>query len=360
MRNILFCIFITFAGFACNDELPIDTVIKKSSLMPTEEVYYAQSKFINDHLFRLSVKNLNKHEIGLYKAKPAWTPKSGLRATLKGKLTKYNVDTEHVNQDEYDWIFIINPDPVFQNQFGSKTVECEVTPSDNFHESPWFPAKDTDKPSPLLRKQLCLYGPWVNDDKGSNHPEIHPIDALWWREREESNDYVILTLVQDAAKGRFRNIGDYDFSSGFDGGGWVKWVNYPQEEAILIPFEYNSSGNEYPKIDIEELHAINVTTALKPEFVDSDNGTNHKLKLNENGAFASQMPTIIEVNEPLGKSLNLGVQFKEISIEGDGIIRGFISIKAAIGHPETKDEGVLVLKFHFSKGVNRDELPTHE
>jgi hypothetical protein len=356
----MFWIVIVFIGLSCNDELPVDTVIKKSSLTPTDEIYYAKSSIINEHLFKLSVKNLNKHEIGRYNAVEApWIPISGNREILKGELDKYSVETGHEDQDEYDWNLLIIPDPICHSQFDDEKIECEVTPSDLFHESPWFPKKGTGKPSLLLGKHLCLYGPWVFDKGNDYQQEIHPIDAIWWQEREESNNDVVLMLVQDAAKGRYRNFYDYDFNAILGSVGWVKWVNYPQEEEILIPFEYNQMGSEYLKIDIEELYAINVTTALKLEFVDSDNGSNHKLKIQENGLIAYTLSTIVEVNEPAGKSLNLGVQFKEVSIDANSKIHGFVSIKAAIGHPTTKDEGVLVLKFHFSKGLNSD-LPKKE
>ncbi len=358
-----------------NEKNQIETLININKLPAATATFKQRFDFIIANQFGLSVRNLDKHEIGIYQEGPPgpWKPISGFRETLKGRVKHYKVSDSHEwdknslgeYQDEYDWNITVELFSVFAKLLNTDLdpVLCEVTPSDQFHNNPWFPPKGSGKPSALLGKDICVYGPWVldagdkNNNDGNNGREIHPIDAIWWQDVEGNNDETSLMLVQDAAKGRYRRAEHYDPKAAQDPN-WTPWVKYPQKEEIKIPFIYNQQKGEYPIIKIEKKVWLNVDTHIP-------NGNNriiHKLILDENKipikGLKWELPILAEViEEPgvgsdLSAGQNLRIDFSDVSITGAGPIIGYVRILADIGDRTSKEEGILVLKIRYSKGID--------
>jgi hypothetical protein len=336
---------------------PVDTLVKVSALPSCSAD--AEARFVKDKLFGVSVQNLHHHNIFRFDSKKGrWRPINGFRETLCGRLVKYSVATGHSDQKEYDWNIDVKPAAAFARSLGTDTVECEVTPAVPLRQNDVFPPKGSGRPSLLLGKDLCLYGPWVKDLGFHDQREIHPAEAIWWRDLSNSSDIDVM-LIQDAAIHRFTELADYDFDEDHDGTPdsnprWVPWVQYPQMEEIKIPFRYDASTARYLVITIESPRAMKVVTHLFSELADSDDSSNHKLRAAAAFPTAANQPILAEVRETVTQ--HTGVQFTDLCKTANGVVNGNIRVLVAIGRPDTRDAGYLLLRFKTSSGSNSPVL----
>jgi hypothetical protein len=336
-------------------EPPVDTTVNLSTLPSCNSDSEAAARFVDGNQFGVSVQNLHHHNIFRFDSRKApWRPISGFRETLCGRVAKYYVATEHPDQSEYDWNIDVTPAAAFAPSMGAGTVECEITPAVPLRTNELFPPKGSGRPSLLLGKDICVYGPWVKDLGHHDQREIHPAEAIWWRDLSDSSGMDVL-LIQDAAIHRFTELADYDFDEDHDGHPdsnprWAPWVQYPHMEEVKIPFRYDPSTGRYLVLGIETPRAVRVVTHLFSELADSDNGSNHRLKTVSARPVAVRQQILAEVNETIGQFT--GVQFGDLCRAADGVVNGNIRVLVALGRPDTRDAGYVLLRFKKSSGTN--------
>lgn len=354
-----------------------DRQIDTSKLPQPSTDYLNEFTRIVQEQFGIKVTNLSGHRIGFGSARPGpWLPVTGFRETLRGRLKKYEVGTGHAfdlyqgsndtvyMQGEYDWNLYIVPADSHKERFKDEDlIVGEVTPAENYYDNRWFPLKGTKRPSLLLTRDLCIYGPFIYDQGNTNDDndgyEIHPIDAIWW---SEGSDQVMVILLQDAAKGRFRDVGmfttdprDAHFPE------WKPWIEYPQLEEIRIPFSYDPQNGNYQHIMVDVITAMDISTGQQTGWIDSDEGAEHQLL--QKGPLGQpdvvQLPVLVRVTEEKGfENRQIAVQFTGLTRDAGGIIRGYVQLVAALGDKLNRHEGLLELALTFKKGDNTPVL-TH-
>jgi hypothetical protein len=252
----------------------------------------------------------------------------------------------------------IEPAPSHREKFNASRITGEVTPAENFYDNIWFPLKGTGRPSILLNYEMCVYGPYIKDKGNDDGLEMHPIDAIWWQRTAANANEVRIMLLQDAAKGRFREAGMYHKESCDDHfTDWKPWIQYPQLEEIKIPFSYDPAEGKFTHVVISVHNNWDITTELQTDWRDSDDGTQHQLLLgkNENLTVYVNMPVVVRVTEGSGKAnRQIAVQFTNLTRDAQGIIRGYIQLLVALGDKVNKHEGVIVFTLAFSKEQNSD------
>ena len=162
-------------------------------------------------------------------------------------------------------------------------MEGEVTPDDGktasgaeFYNNPWFYVEpetgewwsfitdyffySQEYYSPLKGQLICMYGPWVGDGGHGGRPEIHPSEAIWWRDGENKQENVTLLgggtvpqgdgayhimLLQDDSN-RFYRIDCFIAPGGGkkmsevdpeDWEDWQPWAQSPRSAVFRISFE---------------------------------------------------------------------------------------------------------------------------
>jgi hypothetical protein len=241
-----------------------------------------------------------------------------------------------------------------------------VTPPLSLRSISFFPTEGNEGGCPLIGKPIAIYGPWVSDVGHDNQREIHPAEAIWWRNSASGNADIELILLQDAACNRFDDRSFYDFDEDGDGQPdseplWVPWEIYPQVEEVKIPFQYNGSNGNYPVIHIEEVEAENITTLLNPNQLDSDDGSDHKLRASGgNTAALFNEPTLVEVQEEPSASLNYAIRFIDLCKAKDGTMRGYVQVLVSLGNANAIEKhGYTVLRITQTEASNRPTNSTN-
>lgn len=152
-----------------------------------------------------------------------WKPISGNREVLCGQFANYyvasghNASSGHEQQCESDWNIDILPSAAFAPSMGAEQVEGEVTPPLSLRSISFFPIAGHEGECSLVGKPIAIYGPWVFDLGNDSQREIHPAEAIWWRNSVSGNADIELILLQDAACNRFDDRSFYDFDEDGDG-----------------------------------------------------------------------------------------------------------------------------------------------
>lgn len=347
-----------------------DRIVIKSSLAEPDGDFMREFERIQIMQMGLKVTNLRSHYIGCSEAKPGpWAPITKYKETLKGELTSYSVDVGHQfdsytgtdgktkTQLEYDWRLMVLPAETHRETFNDGWVLCEVTPPLNFWENIWFPLKESEKPSLLLNYDLCIYGPYVRDYGAMWDPdEMHPIEAIWWERKDVPEREIRVMLVQDAAKGRFREEAMYNKKTCDDNyTDWKPWVENPQLQEIKIPFSYDPADKTFTDIRLEVLRAVDISTQNQSNWSDDDDGTQHQLFFNSGAkqTTLSNFPVVIRVTEDRGiNNKHIAVQFTDITCDSQGIIRGYVKLLVALGDSANQHEGAMVFNLTFRQTKN--------
>lgn len=358
MKATPFCasviLFMSLAPSSC-EERAEHTLVRLDTLPTCSEQFMTDAEFVIANQFGVAVQNLNHHEIFMIPStKAPWRPITGFRETVGGRLERYIPKTEpHPEDKEYDWNLELHANRAFAPRMGTEMITGEVTPAHRLRNNRIFPLQGTGIKSPLIDREICMYGPWVLDVGNSNGREIHPAEAIWWQNTPGSNLDVELMLVQDGALNRFTDACHFTFA-GSRPEGWAPWVEYPHKEEVKIPFQYDPQTRRYAVIRITELRSLKIETELFPELGDSDDGADHKLKTSPppNAPVFFEL-TLVEVRE--GNDELLGVQFSDICKTSSGIIRGNVRLLTAIGKVDTRDPGFIYLRFKTTFATNRGE-----
>lgn len=163
-----------------------------------------------------------------------WKPADDTKRVLVGELDDYEFyNPRFTSGDEADMCLMINPDEPFRSLLDDvinimtadqqeelkdrkrgpgHTIECEVTPDQEYYDNQWFPTSGGQ--SPLIGRQVGVYGPWVRDLGHGGRPEIHPCEVIWWRSGNVAFAnarvvrWIILVLQDDS--NRFDRQANYD------------------------------------------------------------------------------------------------------------------------------------------------------
>lgn len=368
---------LAFSG--CVDELE-DTLVDAAALPPSSNSDVQNWNFSREESFGMTVKN-RYNFIGFTKARSSavWHPMSGRKEVLAGMMQEFFV--YDVIGDEYDWNIRMIPNASFEHliygtppDFGNHTivpkkcsfngveVNCmyvEVTPDESLYENQWFPNRKANPdrlfnpsapafvqpPSPIKGRQVACYGAWVRDNEHDFWAEIHPMEAIWWKNSSTAADtFYVLCLMDDSNR--------FDRRSEFDGTTdttWRPWVAPPMVMEIQIPFEYDFKHQDGYTVDIEELKAHNVVTNTVPNSGDSDDNRFHRLRFKSSKSQSVETPgapsrVLVSVNENFSNDSNLGVSFQEISKRADGSIIGYTRLTTAFGREGDGNEGYHMLR----------------
>jgi hypothetical protein len=317
-----------------------------------------------------------------------WKPVNGKKMVVCGLLNNYFVYKG--SGDEYDWnleiipaldfkYIIEHPRRLVEDKSNWKTCErngffydcfqAEITPDETLFENDWFPDRELEfngslKPEWLqadpiaLNQNVCVYGAWVLDGGHTWRPEIHPTEAIWWRNRSEGKDEYFVFGIQDDSD-RYDDPGDFEFDQDF-GVRWRPWAKAPIVTQIKIPFEYDGTFSDHPVITIEEELKVRHQVLIPNQGLgDSDSGTNHQLKFQDKKLIDITQPSniLVEVNEQVSNPGLLDVRFSDICRRENGNIIGYVQVTTAYGKDSDGKEGYHVLKITITHPSKKVEQP---
>jgi hypothetical protein len=257
---------------------------------------------------------------------------------------------------EFDWSLKVSPNAPFIPFLKEGDILGKVTPPPKLRDDEFFiPVGEGQRL--LVGKEICMYGAWVLDAGSRDQREVHPVEAIWFKDNPGDNSDVHLFLIQDATVKRFTEFSNYDFDEDDDGHGefqpgWAPWVTFPQTEEIKIPFQYDPQVGRFAVIQVLQVKSLNISTDLDPALTDSDNPPDHKLRprtrFNTTGFDAPTLVHVIEAPAP-----TKGIQFTDICRSPNGVINGNVRVLVALGLPGSRETGMMRIRFHTSFSNNQ-------
>ncbi|MGQ0816101.1 MAG: hypothetical protein ACT4O1_16850, partial [Gemmatimonadota bacterium] len=175
----------------------------------------------------------------------------------------------------------------------SNCFEAEVTPPIGLWTLPPFNYDDAHNlpgGSTLVNNSVCVYGPLVTEEAHGDRPEIHPVNAVWWKSQATS---WMLNLQDNSerfeSKKRFRQVKGLPGIP--DDPGFEPWSGPRQQTTFRVPFE----------ADPQQPQTLNIIN--DPEFtegVDSPgDGTTYTVRFNA--------APVLTVNEANGDHIRIQV-----------------------------------------------------
>jgi hypothetical protein len=170
------------------------------------------------------------------------------KQTFCGKLDHFYWFHFPLSFQEQDWNNVVVPGKLFMPMFedakrllnsaaglpecnagAGQCLEIEITPGKEGYRNLFFDKKDLDdekKSSPLQGRELCFYGPWVNDEVHGVHPEIHPSELIWWQDQatDPNPGWWLLTVTDKS--GRFADRSH--FPGAPQNERWLPWAAKPR------------------------------------------------------------------------------------------------------------------------------------
>lgn len=209
------------------------------SLFPPTTLDNAAWKILHQSWLGASVRDLGGHQMGPASASknvlglhvPMWRPGDGHKHVLVGEVDRYHFYNPSGSGDEADFNIYITPNPVFsdilsrfvqlmkpgdRDELHKRTggvgfcLEAEITPDESYYDNNWLPTNE--RKCSLVGKQIAVYGPWVMDLNHGGRPEIHPAEAIWWRDGAFDGPHLArwqFIFLQDDSN-RFDRESDYD------------------------------------------------------------------------------------------------------------------------------------------------------
>jgi hypothetical protein len=304
---------------------------------------------------------------GLYLFPYNWLPMSATKQPMCGRFERF--DWNSLGQEQ-DWNLRIIPSTVFRGNFedarqyasdasdvwscdptpnedadrhecGVNTgtafnaalhncFEAEATPRGDRFDNPWF-RRDTQPGdrkacSTLVDQSLCVYGPYVTESVHGNRPEIHPLQAMWWRSTQDStpgsvaNQDWILLHVQDASN-RYNEVSDFSPRPGDDELDWAPWAEWQGVIEFRVGLEADSQ-------------------AVAPLTLQSDELYSDGVVLNEPGQgdqtyiATYQGRDLIKLTENQSSTDHYQVSFKGVCTTVNNKIRAELAIRSTVGVPK--------------------------
>ncbi|MCI0391914.1 MAG: VCBS repeat-containing protein [Acidobacteria bacterium] len=277
-----------------------------------------------------------------------WLPIRIEKQILCGKLDSFGIERRG---DENDWNIHLIPKPGFEdfiadaipykrsNWHGAKddwfvarngqyTIEAEITPDHTRYGNQWFP---NSKQTPLLGKDICVYGPFVREESHGNRPEIHPSEILWWKEGDEK---MIVLMVTDDSN-RFDDEDDYTARNVTDPN-WKTWTSDKHQQGeISIPFRVKVPS-EAVYLGIHDLDALNFSR----NAIDRDVGPGSKHTITYQGA------SVLTVEERNSLDPFTSITFRDVCFDrAQGTLQGYVVLSTFIGNGDG-NEGFIALQIN--------------
>ncbi len=318
----------------------------------TGDLDFTRWDFLDSEQLGVDVVDRRNHKIGPNIAKRRlvglnWYPIDRHQQVLVGSIDRYGF-YDGVGA-EADWNIYIKPSPAFSHilddalpnadpddvhkcrNSAGYCVEAEVTPDEHFYDNRYFP-KSGD--SPLVGHDIGVYGPWVAEEAHGWRPEIHPAQALWWRDTtagpQRSLHTYHLMIVQDDSN-------RFDRSDDFSGTIGRPWSKPPIEMEFTIAVRV--PAGRHKRLTIEELYGRNVHDVTRSTAREST------LPL---PAAQSLHPTEVSVRPPDAHRAHVDIGFADFTPRPGPLhrsdIHGYVTVRCQVGKGDRGDEGYLVLR----------------
>lgn len=300
----------------------------------------------------VDVVDTANHKIGPNIAKRDWEglnwyPIDRFQHVLVGDVDRYGfydgsgaeADWNIYIKPSPDFAFILDdalpnadPDQVHQcERTSGYCMEAEVTPDQNFYDNPFFPKND---PSPMVGHAIGVYGPWVAEEAHGWRPEIHPAQALWWRDPAPNSTATAnlreyhLMVVQDDSN-RFDRTDDY---SGNIVRPWSKPpIDMEFRVAVHVP------AGKALRLTITELFGRNVRAV-------ADSTRDASLDLNSHGnAFGQTQLQVHKASDPRHVLTSFESFTEKLRLNRSQGFRGYVTVRCSVGEDDRGGEGYIAL-----------------
>lgn len=222
------------------------------------------------------------------------------------------------------------------SQCGSEPCfEIEIDPDQSLHSTFFY---DLPAGTSVLEDQdVCFYGPFVSEALHGWRPEIHPAEAIWWR--DASNNLVgYLALIQDDSN-RFGERGD--FLAPPDASHWRPWAAAGRSHRIWNAFAVDAAPMSplviYVK-NLDEYHRSPHYSGPHPGTHDLVQGDGRTHEVTYNGRTVL---TVIEEADDRAVQVNFSTFcMSKVSKQ----LLGYITFVTFAGYNSTGQEGYQVLR----------------
>lgn len=273
-----------------------------------------------------------------------WFPIRTEKLMLTGTFHKFGVANYG---DENDWNIHLLPDAGFEDliadaiPYRSETVvgsdewgtapdgrflvEAEITPDERRYGNEWF--TNSEKSSPLVRKRLTVYGPYVREEAHGNRPEIHPAEQIWWKDGADTT--IVLLVVDDS--NRFNDSDDYAKRRAITPN--VPWTQENGQRAELsVAFEVDPArtGLFFSVQALDDLQFLR-----QAPFPDASGGNPIQVSYRGN--------IVLSVEQTGAVDPFIGVTFQGLCVNrAKRTLQGYVVLNTAIGNGDGK-EGFVAL-----------------
>jgi hypothetical protein len=278
--------------------------------------------------------------------KKNWWPLQDVKMPICGTLHHFDWHSGDVftSADEEDWNNFLVPSAAFQQVFqdalpadkslvwkcdGEYCMEAEITPSSKFYENQWWSKKA--KKAALAGKQICAYGPFVEEEWHGKRPEIHPSELYWWRDNDIQSYWL---LLQEDASGRFDKEGSYANRKGAPAT-WKPWALAPRGAEFRLAFTLDESNKA-------EMYFVNERSSVYAKSLVPPDPIKHTLKFGGGS---------VEVTEAGGVNKHVKVTFADLCLVDENTLHGYVAITTAVGLEKAPESGGQELLEITSKPV---------
>jgi hypothetical protein len=285
---------------------------------------------IGNDLEQPSLGSLPANRIG----RRNWWPLQGQKMPICGRLHHFDWHSgdPFTSADEEDWNNFLIPSDAFQQVFQDNfpadksqvwkcgdeyCMEAEITPNSKFYENQWWSKKM--KKAQLTGKELCAYGPFVEEEWHGKRPEIHPSELYWWKD-DESHSYWM--LLQEDASGRFDKPQDYA-NVGHAPPKWQPWAHTPRSAEFRLAFKLDGS-HQNATYFINELSSFHAKTVVPSDL------KAHSLKFGESTLSATEVGSANE---------HIKLSFVDLCLTDSNKLQGYLAIKTAVGLEKSPKSG---------------------
>lgn len=324
----------------------IDGLTVSSATIPT-----CQPSLVNAITFaNASTQGIEVHDptrtadyIGMCNAESSfyvdkWRPVDGTEQTACGRFDRFS---RYDEGGDFDWNihivpnaahrFIIEtalghaPSATYGNCSSGPCFEAELAPDHTYVDNAWFRQDGT---SPLVGREICVFGPWIKDCGHDCKPEIHPSQVIWWKDRWGASDLFWLLVLQDNT-GRFDDRDNFD-CNGNEPVGFRGWSDSPVGALFKIPFDLDPNGGTHKFFIGESNDRFVVTKNSASARQDTEPGVQ---QLVYNGR------TLLQVTESLSNDDNVGTRMVQVCRNpANNHVLGYVALTTRIGGNDDRDE----------------------
>lgn len=285
-----------------------------------------------------------------------WYPLDRFQHVLIGEIDRYSFH-DGIGA-EADWNIFIKPSAEFAfllddalpnanrdevhkcERLGGFCMEAEVTPDEHFFDNPFFPKNGR---SPLVGHDIGVYGPWVAEEAHGWRPEIHPSQALWWRDRVKGSsgdtarhDYHLMVVQDDSNR--------FDRQDDFSGNIVRPWSKPPID--MLFRIAVRVPAGQIRQLVVTEIFGRNVHPigSSVPDAILALTPT-----LSHNQVFGDTQVRAKKASDATHTDIRFesfteritGPRFSEKSE-----FRGYVSVRCKVGVDDRGGEGYIALVIH--------------